>query len=206
MRTRCRRWCVPFSSNLLSIVSQLTTTLNGNGRKRPLLLVSFHLAHHFHYFHTTYDFPKDNVLAIQVRNGFQCNKKLGSVLIRPIIGHAQETHASVQEKGCLVLEFSPHIPVLTVGWVNGFTAGSITLGKVAHLNNKVGHDAMDAASTIAQIFGRSTRSLFSRTQAAKVFTGQGRLVLEQLDDDATTARAVVYGEVQITSRTRSRGR
>ena len=79
--------------------------------------------------------------------------------------------------------FQGKIFIVKLSTVNGFTAGSVSVDKIAPLQHKTGNDTMEGGSFVSEAF-------FMSTQTTKVFSRQRCNVFAQQNSNATTEMAV----------------
>ena len=104
--------------------------------------------------HAFNNLSKHNVLAIKPGGLGSTNEKLRTIGIGSSIGHAQNSGSSMSKLEILVFKLVS---------IDGFSTGSIVVGKISSLTHKIGDHTMKSGASITETFfaGAKSTEIFS---------------------------------------------
>ena len=104
--------------------------------------------------HAFNNLSKHNVLAIKPGGLGSTNEKLRTIGVGSGIGHTQNSGTGVSELEIFIFEFVS---------IDGFSTGSIMIGKISSLTHKIGDHTMKSRASITETFfaGAKSTEIFS---------------------------------------------
>ena len=126
------------------------------------------------------------MFAVQPRGCCGSEEKLGAIGAGASVGHAEYAGLGMFELKVLISKFSA---------VDGFSSGTIAVGKIAALTHEVGNDAVECRTLIVQGFPGLALTSLSGTQGTKIFGCFRHHVSSELYND-TSCRFLTNGDVK----------
>jgi len=159
---------------ILFIFVELSTVYNFNGVDGLVTLTLGGFFGGLTDFPASDDSSEDSVLLVKVRGGTVADKELRAVGIGSSIRHGEDSRVGVGKPDAFISELLS---------VNTFASSSVSHGGVSTLHHKAVDDSVERIALV-----RGDSFLLSSAQSAEVLSGDGDLIVEELENNTTLLR------------------